>query len=132
VVILDLIISSDQFSTHTSNFRVIKETLSDHWPVSIDVDLSQPQKIKKTDWEKFKLDLELSINISTPLSEIAEIDNEIQSLTKAIKTAFDSNTKLIQQQHTRVALPAPILHLIALKKNTPESIRKTTMMSPNE
>jgi hypothetical protein len=98
---------------------------SDHMPILTNVHLNkefelQKQITKKTDWKKFKKDLQESIQIK-PIRTNADIDATLQHATNCAIKAYNRHTTKTCTKPHQFILPPHILKLIQYKN----TLRKT-------
>lgn len=71
---------------------------------------------KYTDWDSFKLNLDNSLDLKTPLKTTEQLDKEVQNFIQHIQQSAWENTPEIKRRSNRICYPREILELIAEKR----------------
>lgn len=71
---------------------------------------------KRTNWEKFRQDLEKIIDNSVPVLSPADIDRETELLVENIRSYASANTPVASNNIKPYAIPKNLLKLIRLKR----------------
>jgi hypothetical protein len=96
---------------------------SDHLPVLIDTTCRSPfhnppdrYNFKRTDWEKFREELENDVPLNPELSDSSSIDTCVENFSGAIERAIQASTpRLRGRGAAQPTIPAPIQDAIRLK-----------------
>lgn len=114
------------FKNISRNYLKTKQSYdmnSDHSPIYLEVSeqILQVQNTltlvnKFTDWESFKIELDLNIDLKVPLKSPVQLNLEVENFTKILQQAAWNNTPINKKRATRNNYPYHILNLINEKR----------------
>lgn len=112
--------------------EIPKELSSDHSPISFSLGMEAIKKCRmvgltnaKTDWEKFRKDLNDRIRVNTPITDKAKLELEAELIVTQIQEAAKKNTPLIKTTKLAPKISLEIRSLIADKRRARGKWQKT-------
>lgn len=130
--VLDLAICSSNLVKLFTSFKVLKNEISDHWPIFTRLTNVQTERSKSTiskiDWQKFKSILSTNNVEPNQITNRESLNHEVNQLTNTIKNALSESKvsfSIINKNKPIVTIPEHVLDLVKKKRKLRKIFQKS-------